>query len=628
MGHWQVLSYPIVLPRLLMYCCAQVLYKPKAKADVTVDIIQLAMNCTKHEPAGAAVFHIPEQIEPDTARKLLLTAAARHHILTLRDMLMLANMQQLINPPTLEGMLLPLLRDKDCVALLCKLPAASQLSSKAVANVLLTALHGPRRDFQNLFTPAAEAVNTLCGLPAAAGISVDQATELLKACVINGAQQAHHKSNYGTIWGYISKLPSADLLGSSIMAELLNTAIKLGSDDYARRLLALPAAASLNSRDLMQLLLQLSLEPASPPSGLFNMLMQHPNAERLSCHEATQLMCACAERSMAFALQQVCVKPAAKLLSKDQLLQPLTLAVQHGSASCAEELCKLPAAQQMSSDELAQLLQAAVDSCRGGLAAKQHDGMSAGKLLQSSAGALSRSVFAGPTACKIAVYLSVLPAAVRLSSEAVVAWLQFALHCNDTESTAAYCKLPAAQSLNGVTVAGLLLSAVHAESLGCIAELCCLPGASRMDTEHVAHLLQSSFSGKCAQMLCRLPAAKQLNSEQLIAALAAAVNLDVDKVFPTDSSDIVEELCRLPAAAVVSVECTAQLLLAAAKVCKWKCVEQLLKLPAASHMNRDEAQGATEAAMQGSGSKYECIMLLEAVLRSAGDIGNLNDEME
>jgi hypothetical protein len=48
-------------------------------ADDAADLLQLALNCTSHAPATAAVDRLPSQLEPDSARRLAVTAAARGH---------------------------------------------------------------------------------------------------------------------------------------------------------------------------------------------------------------------------------------------------------------------------------------------------------------------------------------------------------------------------------------------------------------------------------------------------------------------------------------------------------------------------------------------------------------------
>jgi hypothetical protein len=121
------------------------------------------MNCTNPETSAAVLRRLPEKMETEAARKLLLTAAVRRHAVTAQHMLQLPAMMQHIDTATVEAMLLPLLPYGNCVVLLCKLLVAFQLSADAVATLLLAATQGSGG--------RAEAVYNLCSLPAAAWLN-------------------------------------------------------------------------------------------------------------------------------------------------------------------------------------------------------------------------------------------------------------------------------------------------------------------------------------------------------------------------------------------------------------------------------------------------------------------------
>lgn len=114
------------------------------------------MNCRKPETAAAVLRCLPQQLEPEAARKLLLTAAVRRHADVALQALQLQSLQQHIDTAAAEAMLLHLLSHGECVVALCKLPAAAQLSSTAVAGLLKAAVLAPGG--------TAEAVFQLCSL--------------------------------------------------------------------------------------------------------------------------------------------------------------------------------------------------------------------------------------------------------------------------------------------------------------------------------------------------------------------------------------------------------------------------------------------------------------------------------
>jgi hypothetical protein len=66
------------------------------------------MNCKDDATALRVTRRLPKQFEPDAARKLLVTAAARKHTVVVHQLLQLQSMQPHIDPPTLEAMLRPL----------------------------------------------------------------------------------------------------------------------------------------------------------------------------------------------------------------------------------------------------------------------------------------------------------------------------------------------------------------------------------------------------------------------------------------------------------------------------------------------------------------------------------------
>uniref|UniRef100_A0A383VCN4 Uncharacterized protein n=1 Tax=Tetradesmus obliquus TaxID=3088 RepID=A0A383VCN4_TETOB len=147
----------------------------------SADLLQLAMNCSSSATATAVIRCLPAAVaqealrEPDVARKLLLTAATRHHTAAVLHMACLPGMQQHVDAATLHAVLMQIQRTDDahvgeCAQHLCRLPAAQQLSSEAVLQLMRGAVPS------SCFTLVA-----LCGLPAAAHLTSEAVFGLFRS---------------------------------------------------------------------------------------------------------------------------------------------------------------------------------------------------------------------------------------------------------------------------------------------------------------------------------------------------------------------------------------------------------------------------------------------------------------
>jgi hypothetical protein len=117
-------------------------------AETAVTVLQLAMNCSKPPTALSAAFRIPYAVasaardmpailQPTVARRLLLTAATRQHGAAVAYMISLPAMLHHLDAATLEAMLRLGLRGNNRT--LCQLPAAAELSTDTVTQLLLVA---------------------------------------------------------------------------------------------------------------------------------------------------------------------------------------------------------------------------------------------------------------------------------------------------------------------------------------------------------------------------------------------------------------------------------------------------------------------------------------------------------
>uniref|UniRef100_A0A383V733 Uncharacterized protein n=1 Tax=Tetradesmus obliquus TaxID=3088 RepID=A0A383V733_TETOB len=101
----------------------------KLPPEHTASLLQLAMNCSRPETAAAAARRLPGALEPEFARKLLVTAATRQHAEVVQGMMQRAAVLQHVDAPTLEPVLCGMIKDgghAGFVSTLCDLPAAAQ----------------------------------------------------------------------------------------------------------------------------------------------------------------------------------------------------------------------------------------------------------------------------------------------------------------------------------------------------------------------------------------------------------------------------------------------------------------------------------------------------------------------
>jgi hypothetical protein len=270
---------------LLRHCCLQKedevpvldwddIVEHAAAAGIDGDVLQLALNCTNHAVALAATKSIhPAHLEPDVACRLLLTAAARRHGSALFCLARWRQCEQQVDVQTLEKLLHLALSWTDCTALLCKMPAAAQLSSEQVSTLLRKAVQSSD-DWRSLrfrsllFMPAAEQLSSmcmeqllqsavvcdkvslegmrvLCSKPAAGALSCEAVARLLQAAAQLG-EGLDRSDNYKLL----CRLPGAAQMTSSMVAAAMRAAAESKHFGLLLLLYELPAAQQLSSADL------------------------------------------------------------------------------------------------------------------------------------------------------------------------------------------------------------------------------------------------------------------------------------------------------------------------------------------------------------------------------------------
>jgi hypothetical protein len=404
-------------PLLLPHLQAQV----QLPAEGGAALLQLAFNCSNPQTAAAAVGHLPvtakavaldmpDLLDPDAARRLLLTAAIRQHAEAVRTMVRLTCLSQHLEDATvLEAMLRQLLHCKGSVVSIevMFLPAVDQLSSDAVLRLLDIAV----ADKAVAMSPV---TRMLCDLPGAEQLDCQAVLQLLQAVL---------KLGHDARGPYF--LPGARQLDSQQVLQLLQAAVLQQSSYMMSGLCRLPAAQQLDSQVLLQL-----LQTAVQHNIDMVYLIELPAAQLNDSEAVTQLMQSAMKHGSG-KLDELCGLAAAHQLGADQTMQLLQTAVGHGTfGGYTEHLVKLQCAQALSSEHVVQLMKRACKTGCGesthllcSLPAAQH--LSIQQLLQVLVAAVQRRSYGGLSDSGVKE-LCKLPAAKQLSRKEVVELLQAA----------------------------------------------------------------------------------------------------------------------------------------------------------------------------------------------------------
>jgi hypothetical protein len=189
--------------------------------------------------------------------------------------------------------------DFSCTAQLCELPAAQQLGTAAVAELLATAVTARPGGVHSSMC-----MSTLCNLPAAAQLTSGQTLQVLQASLLQG--------NCVCNW-QLCELPAAQQLSPEAVSELLVAACNSSSEQGCCSnvfLRSLPAVQLLNRDQVMRV-----LQPA-----------------------VHQVHGCC--------IPGLSKLPASAELSGGDVEELLQSAVQHADAVCIALLLQLPGAQE------------------------------------------------------------------------------------------------------------------------------------------------------------------------------------------------------------------------------------------------------------------------------------------
>jgi hypothetical protein len=321
--------------RCSFFCLQDTLALP---ADTSIDLLQLAFNCKEDPAATAAAQRLPAQLNADVARKLLTTAAQRWHAAAVLHMAghgaCKDSIQQHIDAPTLEIVLLHMTFDEACVNVLCRLPAAALLTSDALEKIIWEAFE---EDF------ILDRRSAVYRLPAAACISSSAVLKMLEYRVNNG--------NYDWVEAMCS-LPLAQQLSIDEVKQLLQEALTYETECCVGLLCQLPAAAQLDTSTIEQLL-ERAIENCTKrliddAPDCVEHLCRLPAAADISSSAMVEL------------LQAALLEEHAILMHKQPVYSDYGTRYHEVHADFYEHLCQLPCALQLSHPQVQQLLLQAV----------------------------------------------------------------------------------------------------------------------------------------------------------------------------------------------------------------------------------------------------------------------------
>jgi hypothetical protein len=351
LSYWWLQWYPTLLdqPHTWVLLCALRYWKKLWKKsspyhhevpkDLMPSILQLGMNCSSDEAALTAAQLLDQSIKIPTEesstvnagllRRLLVTAAARRHVLAFLHMIAQPDILQQVDAATLQRVLEHLMAgvETTCIdVLLSKLdPAAvQQLSTEAIAQILQAAVDAD----------SAAVAELVCKLPAAAGLGADSVARLL--------ERAWKQDRFLCAAHLLDFLPAAQHLSASMVAQLAEITIERHNVTYTSRLLSLPAAQELTVDMLVQL-----IHAAIQESGHIYVwrLYCMPAAFQLSSSMVVTLMLTALEQGWCAVghVSNLIQMPGAAHIGDEEAEQLIQAAEDHMNSHARVALCRLPA---------------------------------------------------------------------------------------------------------------------------------------------------------------------------------------------------------------------------------------------------------------------------------------------
>jgi hypothetical protein len=576
-------------------------------------LLQLAMNGSSHETAQAAAHYISAQLEPEVVRGLLVTAATRQHgsavlIMTHREVV-----KQHVDAPTLQRALQELIVPQHgpvlwqfmpgflglrepisqarllCINAACALPAAAQLGSDAVTQLLLVALQANADDqcIQSLrMLTAASQINSdqlievlqaavhfrsvqctrmLCSLPAAQWSSSEQVAAVLLTALQQDSSKCAH--------AILQHLPASLRLAYDMLAPLLLAVVQAGAYDCFKLLTQAPAMASITNEDAMQLLRGVFQAPSwqyrSLDAALIVVDVYRLATPRLNSAQLTELLVAAAS-----------IELRGSGMENDEDDDDYD---EDDDGDDDDDDENDGGGDDGGDDDRVESYEAAVTVLCAGCA-----DLKDGKRLSSEqwfAVLLTAAQHANDSCIRCIRMRPVLATQLHstLSSEQVAQLLDAAVENDSADCLFHLCLLVVEVELTCDQVVPALMVAVENDQIECLVQLCKLQAVCDLNRGSVAWLLYRSArygSADCLELLCWLPAAEQLSTTDVVDCMTAAAQLE----SAIDSADCMRHLCVLPAARGLSRVQVTMVMEAAAESGSEGCTELLRQLSAAGEL--------------------------------------------
>jgi hypothetical protein len=306
-------------------------------AGVTMaELLQLAMNSSSHAVAEAAAYYVPAQLEPAVVRGLLVTAATRQHVSAVHIMTLLEVVKQHADAPTLHRALQELIAPHS-VHFLWQSVRVSLWEYMAQASNL-------RSNDQRVLC-----IMAVCALPAAAQLGSDVVMQLLLVALQAQADDQCICS--------LRRVTAAAQINSIQLTEILQAAVQLRRVECTRMLCSLPAAEEMSSEQVAAVLLTALQQDSTACAHAI--LKQFPSVVHLKADMLAPLLLAAAGHRNTTCMERLCSLPGRDGIGPAAVVSLLQAAVQAGTYVGFELLTQIPAMANITSGDVLQLLRAA-----------------------------------------------------------------------------------------------------------------------------------------------------------------------------------------------------------------------------------------------------------------------------
>jgi hypothetical protein len=374
----------------------------------------------------------------------------------------------------------------------------------------------------------------------------------------------------------------------------------------------LPGAQQISSGMLLQLLQELVVQPSNHSSTISYCIWQLPTAAGISKDDAVQLVTlACQEQSNAV-VGHLSALPSVEDLEVEEILQLMLAAAEHKCRGALSMLFELKAAQQMSSEQLVQVV--VLIAAQPGFVPEHFFDMIDNLPASQFSSKLMVQMLAAAAVqhdnynCMLVIWR--LQAEERLNRGHVIPLLETAIALGHNICVPEFLwfkiygerdKIDCAQAMQ------LLMAGVQHGSGSCVATFIkCLSAVRQLNSTHVAELLTAAAengSSGYLRELWKLPAAQQLSRDDF--AAAGCESFDVVRLqqaaIQHQNAELVQQLCKFPAADKITCDIAATLLATAVRKRDAACAKELCKLRSAGQLDSTQVAELLTAAVENGG---------------------------